>query len=238
VRWIRLDVTSPGDIEAARALVAGELGEGGLAGLVNNAGIALGGPLEYFPADTLRRQLEVNVVGLHAVTRAFLPLVRAGRGRIVHIGSISGRISSPFVGAYAASKHAVEALADALRIELLPEGIPVAVIEPGQVRTPIWEKGLQQSESMVEGIPPEGVSRYGGRLRAFRRILERAPRHAIEPGEVARAVRHALFAPEPRTRYVLGRDARLRLWLANLLPDRAMDALVQRFFSRVESRIR
>jgi NAD(P)-dependent dehydrogenase (short-subunit alcohol dehydrogenase family) len=236
VHPIRLDVTSAEDIESARQVVLGQLGGRGLVGLVNNAGIAIGGPLEYITPEMLRKQLEVNVVGLHATTRAFLGIVRQGKGRIVHIGSISGRIGSPFIGPYAASKHAVEALTDALRLELMPEGIHVAVIEPGQVRTPIWDKGVRSSGSISEQIPPDGMARYQSRLRAFRFLLEQAPRHAIEAREVARAVRHALFAPDPKTRYVLGRDARLRLLLWRVLPNRVMDALVARFFTKLEQR--
>ena len=234
VHPIRLDVTRAEDIEAARRVVQAHLGGAGLAGLVNNAGIAIGGPLEYVSPDTLRKQLEVNVIGLHAVTCAFLGMVRLGHGRIVHIGSISGRIGSPYIGPYAASKHAVEALTDALRQELRPEGIQVAVIEPGQVRTPIWDKGVELSDSIVEEIPPEGLDRYQPRLRTFRFLLEQAPRHAMEAREVAQAVRHALFAPEPKTRYVVGRDAKVRLLLSRLLPNRVMDALVARFFTKLE----
>jgi NAD(P)-dependent dehydrogenase (short-subunit alcohol dehydrogenase family) len=236
VHPVRLDVTDAKDIEAARLVVRDHVNGRGLAGLVNNAGIAIGGPLEYAAPDALRKQLEVNVIGLHAVTCGFLDLVRRGHGRVVHIGSISGRIGSPFIGPYAASKHAVEALADALRMELMPEGIHVAVIEPGQVRTPIWDKGVKSSGAISEAIPPEGRDRYRSRLQAFRFLLERAPRHAMEPREVARAVRHALFAPEPRARYVLGRDAQIRLFLSRLLPIRVMDALVARFFAQLERR--
>ena len=236
VHPIRLDVTSAADIEEARVTVESRLSGGGLAGLINNAGIAIGGPLEYVSPDTLRKQLEVNVVGLHAVTSAFLGMIRQGHGRIVHIGSISGRIASPFIGPYAASKHAVEALTDSLRLELQPCGIHVSVIEPGQVRTPIWEKGVQLSGAIQGQIPPQGISRYQSRLRAFRYLLEQAPRHAMEAREVAQAVRHALFAPEPRTRYVLGKDARIRLLLSRILPNRVMDALVARFFAKLEQR--
>jgi NAD(P)-dependent dehydrogenase (short-subunit alcohol dehydrogenase family) len=236
VHWLELDVTRQEHIDAAVRASDRILELRGLQGLVSNAGIAVGGPLEYVPVDALRRQLEVNVVGLHAVTRAFLPLIRRGRGRIVHIGSISGRIGSPFIGPYAASKHAVEALTDALRLELRPEGIRVAVIEPGQVRTPIWEKALEQSQRMTDQIPPEGMTRYGSRLRAFRWILEQAPRHGMEPSEVAQAIGHALFSPEPRTRYVLGKDARVRLFLSRILPAGAVDALVLRFMARMERR--
>ena len=235
--WLILDVTNAEQIAAAVALVSQAVGEHGLVGLVNNAGIAVGGPLEHVPAALLRRQLEVNVIGLHAVTAAFLPLIRRARGRIVHIGSISGRISSPFIGPYTASKHAVEGLADSLRLELAPEGIHVAVIEPGQVKTPIWDKGVAAFGTNTQQLPPEALARYGARLRVFRWLLERAPRIAVPPEQVADRVVHALFASEPRTRYVVGRDARVRLWLSRLLPDRVMDAIVLGTLDKIERRL-
>ena len=237
LEWLLLDVTDKGQIAVAAETLQRAVGERGLAGLINNAGIAVGGPLEYVPAELLRRQLEVNVIGLHAVTVAMLPLVRQAVGRIIHVGSISGRIASPLIGPYTASKHAVEALTDALRLELAPEGIHVAVIEPGQVRTPIWDKGLAGFQSFNDRIPPEGMARYGPRLRVFRWMLERAPRYAVPPERVADSVVHALFASEPKTRYVVGRDARVRLWLSRLLPDRAMDALVLAALGRIERRL-
>lgn len=237
LQWLPLDVTDAGMIAMARETVGSAQGHRGLAGLVNNAGIAVGGPLEYLSADRLRAQLEVNVVGLHAVTQAFIPLIRQARGRIVHIGSIAGRLASPFTGAYAASKHAVEALTDALRLELAPEGIHVSVVEPGQTRTPIWDKGLQEFSSITSQIPAEGMLRYRGRLQALHHILERARTHATPPEAVADAVLHALESSEPRTRYVVGRDARLRLWLARLLSDRAMDVVVLRALDRLERRV-
>ena len=236
LEWLPLEVTDGATIARAAETVASAQGEHGLAGLVNNAGIAVGGPLEYLSADRLRRQFEVNVVGLHAVTQAFIPLIRRARGRIVHIGSIAGRIATPFTGAYAASKHAVEALTDALRLELGPEGIHVSVIEPGQIRTPIWDKALQESSAITAQIPPEGMQRYRGRLQALRYILDRARVRAASPEAVADAVVHALTAPHPRTRYVVGGDARLRLWLSRLLPDRAVDYVVLRALEHLERR--
>jgi NAD(P)-dependent dehydrogenase (short-subunit alcohol dehydrogenase family) len=234
---ILLDVTDPSSIAAAVQTVAADRTAQGLAGLINNAGIAVGGPLEFLPVELLRTQLEVNVLGLHAVTQAFLPLIRRARGRIIHVGSIAGRIASPFTGAYAASKHAVEALTDALRLELAPEGIHVSVVEPGQIRTPIWDKGLANFDAIGDRIPPEGMARYGGRLKALRYILERARLHAAPPAAVVEVVIHALESPEPRTRYVVGRDARLRLWLARLLSDRSMDAIVLRTLDNLERRL-
>lgn len=237
LHWLLLDVTDGAMIARAADVVREVQQDQALAGLVNNAGIAVGGPLEYLPVERLQTQLEVNVIGLHAVTQAFLPFIRRGRGRIVHIGSIAGRLASPFTGAYAASKHAVEALTDALRLELGPEGIQVAVIEPGQIRTPIWDKGLTEFESIESRIDAEGMARYRGRLLALQYIVQRARVRSLPPDAVVDAVIHALESPAPRTRYVVGGDARLRLWLSRLLPDRAMDALVHRALDRLERRV-
>ena len=234
---IPLDVTDAGMIARAAEAIEQAQGEAGLSGLVNNAGIAVGGPLEFLPVEDLRTQLDVNVIGLHAVTCACLPMIRRARGRVVHIGSISGRITSPFTGAYAASKHAVEALCDALRLELAPEGISVSVIEPGQVSTPIWDKGLANFSTSVERMPADGLRRYEGRLRVMHYLLGRARKHAAPPGDVAEVVVHALTAAEPKTRYVVGRDARIRLWLSRLLPDRAMDAIVLTTLQRLERKV-
>src|SRR5215475_8847089 len=139
---IYLDVTEERSIQEAAELITRRVGDVGLAGLVNNAGIAIGSPLEVIPIDLLRRQFEVNVFGQIAVTQAFLPLLRKGHGRIVNMGSIAGRATIPLMGPYSASKFALEALTNALRLELQPWGIPVSVIEPGATATPIWEKSI------------------------------------------------------------------------------------------------
>lgn len=157
-----LDVTDADDIAQAVQVVDDALGGGPLDGLVNNAGISLGGPLEFLDIDRLRLQLEVNVVGLVAVTQALLPLLRRGPGRIVNIGSIGGRVTSPFMGPYCASKYAVEALSDALRMELGPWGIHVSVVEPGPVHSPIWDKGREQYREYAAAMP--------ARARALRAV--------------------------------------------------------------------
>jgi len=163
---VLLDVTDIGSIEAAAKTVSAEVGERGLAGLVNNAGVALGGPLEFVPLDELRRQLEVNTIGPMAVTQHFLPLVRQGRGRIVFVSSIGGRFSNPIIGPYCASKFALEALADALRMELAPPGIHVSVIEPGAVKTMIFEKAGPYGDLALARLPEEGKRLYGKMGRA------------------------------------------------------------------------
>ncbi len=226
---VRIDVTDAVSIaDAARTVAAAG---GGLAGLVNNAGIAVAGPLEFLPPAELRRQLEVNVVGQVAVTRAFLPLLRRARGRIVNVGSISGLMALPFTGAYAASKHALEAITDSLRVELHPWGIHVAIIEPGVIATPIWETSERAAARLMEEYPPEAWEYYGGMIDTVRRTGRYGAEYGRPPDEVAKAVEHALAADRPKTRYLVGKDARLRA-LIRKLPDRLRDRLILRRLRR------
>jgi len=222
-----LDVTDADSIEAAARRVTEAVGGAGLRGLVNNAGISQPAPVELLPLDALREQLEVNVVGQIAVTQAFLPLLRRARGRIVNVSSIGGRVASPTLGAYAASKFAIEALSDSLRMELHPWGIHVSVIEPGSIRTEIWRRGIDAGNSIQERIPDERRELYAPLTGGVRRLAERLQDRAIPPERVADRIAHALTARRPRTRYLVGTDARIRA-LAGLLPDRAHDALVRR----------
>ena len=225
LRSVKLDVTDEGSIAAARA----ELGDGPLAGLVNNAGIAVAGPLEFLPLDQLRRQLEVNLVGQVAVTQAFLPALRAARGRIVNVSSIGGRVALPLVGPYNASKFGLEAVSDSLRRELYSLGVDVIVIEPGGVKTPIWKKGNELADQIAEGMPPDAERLYGRLIEGLRRETGKiAEETGIEPREVAEAIGTALSAERPRTRYLVGRDAKMRAAADKLLPDRVMDRLVAR----------
>jgi NAD(P)-dependent dehydrogenase (short-subunit alcohol dehydrogenase family) len=234
---VTLDVADPGQVAAAAARVR-EAAGGRLDGLVNNAGIAVGGPLEFVPLDAVRRQFEVNVVGLLAVTQAALPLLREARGRIVNIGSIAGRATAPLVGPYGASKHAVEAFTDALRLELHDAGIEVSVVEPGAVRTPIWRKGLEAHARARETLPPRALALYGERLDLFAKLLAMNDRRGVDPGLVADAVVHALEARRPRTRYLVGTDARIRAAMRWLLPDRWGDAVLRAFLRRAARRLR
>ncbi len=226
---ILLDVTDGGSITAAAASIAEAVGAAGLYGLVNNAGIVVGGPLEILPLDQLRKQFEVNVIGQIAVTQAFLPLLRRARGRIVNMGSISGRMATPVLGPYSASKFAMEALTDALRLEVRPWGIAVSLIEPGAVATPIWEKSKAAGEELARAVPREGLALYAGAVTAVQKAAGRAARHAIPAEAVAQAVVHALTARSPKTRYLVGRDARIRALLARFLPDRLLDRLLAKF---------
>jgi NAD(P)-dependent dehydrogenase (short-subunit alcohol dehydrogenase family) len=225
LRTVKLDVTDGGSIAAARD----ELGGAPLAGLVNNAGIAVAAPLEFLPLDQLRRQLEVNLIGQLAVTQAFLPALRAGSGRIVNVSSIGGRMALPLVGAYNASKFALEAVSDSLRRELRSQGVDVVVIEPGGVKTPIWRKGDELAEQMAVEMPPEAERLYGSLIEALRRQTVRiSTETGIEAREVAEAIGTAMTARRPRARYLVGRDAKGRAVAAKVLPARVMDRLVAR----------
>jgi NAD(P)-dependent dehydrogenase (short-subunit alcohol dehydrogenase family) len=218
---ILLDVTEPPPLDLPE-----------LHGLVNNAGIALAGPLELIPIEELRHQLEVNVVGQVAVTQAVLPALRRSRGRIVFMGSIAGRSALPFLAPYAASKHALEAVADSLRVELRPFGIHVSIVEPGTIKSQIWTRSAARADELVETLQDGRLDElYGDRIAAFRRIaMERGAAGA--PAEtVAKVVEEALTATRPRTRYLVGRDARLRAGFEHL-PDRLRDRVYERVLLR------
>lgn len=214
---VLLDVT---DGEAC-AIAAGSVER--LDGLVDNAGIAVASPLEYLPLAELRRQLEVNVVGQLAVIQAFLPALRAARGRIVIVGSIAGKSALPFLGAYAMSKHALEAMADSLRLELAPDGVHVALVEPGTIATPIWSKPQEN----VDALPEEAIARYGSRMEAFRTVASARAAKAAPADKVAAAIEHALTTERPKTRYLVGRDAKIRSTIEKL-PDRLRDRILTR----------
>ncbi len=222
---VLLDVTNEDQVRAA-ASRADELD-----GLVNNAGIALAVPLEFIPLVELRRQLEVNVIGQVAVTQALLPALRRARGRIVFVGSIAGRSALPFLGPYAASKHALEAIADTLRVELQPFGIHVSIVEPGTIRTPIWTKSAAVADELANGAPPALGELYGERIAAFRKVAMQRGAKGASADDVAGAVEEALTRERPRTRRLVGLDAKLRSGFERL-PDRLRDRVVERVLLR------
>ena len=224
-----LDVTDAASVAAASAGIADTVGPDGLQGLVNNAGIAVGGPLEYLPLEDWRLQFEVNVIGQIAVTRALLGQIRAGRGRIVFIGSSSGRISVPLMGPYGASKHALEAIAESLRHELRPWSIPVVLVEPGAIKTAIWDKGRATVDEMETRLPLEARERYRSFIDAVREGIDAQEKAGIPALAVARVVERSLFGPRPRARWLVGVDAKVQGLIARLLPDGVRDAVVRRF---------
>jgi NAD(P)-dependent dehydrogenase (short-subunit alcohol dehydrogenase family) len=221
---VLVDVTDGGQVAA----LAQRVGGAPLAGLVNNAGIAVAGPLEGVPLDEIRRQYEVNVFGLLAVTQALLEPIRTGRGRIVNVGSIGGRINTPFVGPYSSSKAAVRSLSASLRRELRPWGIQVALVEPGALDTPIWRKGEEGAQATIAALPERVRTLYARPLEALVAATRSIAAGAASPDDAAQAIEHALTAKRPRTLYTVGRQARVQGALHDVLPARAFDALVAR----------
>jgi len=224
-----LEVTDQGQIAAAAELVrehAARAGSAGLDALVNNAGIGVGGPVELITDGDLHRQFDVNVFGQLAVTRAMLPSLRSARGRILFISSIGGRVAMAYTAPYAASKHAIEAFADAMRVELSSSNIQVGLIEPGSVATPIWDKSRSEADGLQ--IPPELQAVYGGVPAALEKALEDTAKRGVPPEQVAETIEKALTARRMRSRYVVGRDAQVMLIVKRLLPDHLFDRLVHR----------
>lgn len=200
---IFLDVTDEQSLATVAEIVSREVGDAGLVGLVNNAGVAVPGPLEYLPLVDLRRQLEINLVGQLAVTQAFLPLLCKARGRIVNISSLAGKMTTPFNGAYSAAKHGIEAFSDALRMELASWGIHVCVVEPGTIATSMPEKLLRDADAVLGALPPEGRERYGAAFETYVRSLTTHAQDGSPPEVVSRAIVHALTGRTPRTRGTL-----------------------------------
>jgi NAD(P)-dependent dehydrogenase (short-subunit alcohol dehydrogenase family) len=227
---LQFDVTDQAAVRTAAELVRDRVGAKGLAGLVNNAGITVQGPLQSIDLDALRRQFEVNTIAAIGVAQAFLPLLgaaapfRAEPGRIVNISSVSGRIALPFVGPYAASKFALEGLSDSLRRELAVYGIKVIVIQPGSIDTPLWDKGAAHDIERYRGTP------YYSSLGWFRNAALKIGRGGLPPEAVGEAVLKALTAAKPKARYVVQRGGPLRFQITRHLPSRLLDRQIARRF--------
>jgi NAD(P)-dependent dehydrogenase (short-subunit alcohol dehydrogenase family) len=219
-----LDITDAGQIAAAAQRI-GEEGGGGLDGLVNNAGVAIPGPLETLPIEEFRRQIEVNLTGHVAVTQAMAPAIRRARGRIVFISSIGGRIAFPLTGAYHAAKFGIEAVGDVFRQELRPWGISVSIVEPGSIDTPIWERGERTAEELAH---PQREALYGGAIESYRKVVRQLAERGIAPEKVAATIEHALDAGRPRARYLVGIDAKVQARLKPFLPAPLFDRVIAR----------
>lgn len=219
---LTLDVTDAAQIAAAVA----QLPASGLDALVNNAGIGIGGPLELVSSEDLRRQFDVNVFAQVAVTQAMLPALRRASGRIVFISSIGGRVAMAFTAPYAASKHAIEAFGDALRVELRTSGVQVALIEPGSVATPIWDKSRVEADRI--SIPAELQAQYGKVPAAMDKVMQDTGRRGVPAEQVAATIERALTSSRMRARYVVGRDAKAMLIVRRLLPDLVFDRIARR----------
>lgn len=218
VQIVQLDVTDAGQIDQLARSTPERLDA-----VVNNAGIVVPGPMESLRAEEVRHQLEVNVIGPLAVTNAVLPKLRASRGRIVFVSSLSGRISTPMTGAYNASKFAVEAIADAWRLELRPWGISVSLIEPAMTDTDMWRNAPAQQDSFEEQMAPEHRTLYEKHLNGMRRTIPRMQRMAKPVERVAATIELALPASRPKARYVVGVDAKAQAAMTALMPQRIKD---------------
>jgi NAD(P)-dependent dehydrogenase (short-subunit alcohol dehydrogenase family) len=223
---VMIDVTDPEQIAAAVERVTAATG-GGLDGLVNNAGVALPSPLETMPIEDFRRQLEINLTAHVAVTQAFLPALRESRGRVVFISSIGGLIAFPLTGAYHAAKFGIEAVGDVFRRELARWDISVSIIEPGSIDTPIWDRGNDHADD-IGARSPRQQELYGGVVEKYRAVVKQTAERGIPPEKVAAVIEHALGARRPRTRYLVGLDAKVQARLRHVIPSRIMDRFIAR----------
>ncbi|MFT4050469.1 MAG: SDR family oxidoreductase [Solirubrobacterales bacterium] len=218
---IALDITDDAAIASLPDLLPQKLDA-----VVNNAGIVIDGPVESLTSERLREQFNVNVVGQSAVTRAVLPLIRAAGGRIVFVSSVSGRISTPWTGAYNSSKFAIEGLADALRIELRPWKIPVSLIEPANTQTDMWGGAQAMFDAGVESMTDDERALYAGHMKGMRRTLGLMQKTASPVDGVTSAIEKALTANRPRARYVIGVPAKLQVLSAALTPRPVLDLVL------------
>lgn len=228
---VMIDVTVHASIQSALQSVRAALSADASFALVNNAGITVAGPLEVLPIDSLRQQFEVNVIGQIAVTQAFLPLLRARKGRIVIMGSVLGRISPPLVAPYAAAKFALEALTDSLSQELRKWGIRVVLLEPGNIATPIWEKSKDRVLEILDALDPGRRELYSESRADIERLARAFTRWGIASARVAKTVAKALTVRNPRTRYRVGLDSKFLSTFSPLVPDRLRYWLTRRVLS-------
>lgn len=220
-----LDITDPKHLDALDAALPERLDA-----IVNNAGTVVGGAMETLSLDELRQQLEVNVVGQVAVTQAVLPRLRASRGRIVFVSSLSGRIVTPLTGAYNASKFALEAVADAFRLELHPWGIEVSVVEPAQTDTDMWRTAEAEADRAESALSAEHRLLYADHIAGMKRSIPKSQRMAAPADGVAATIETALTVRRPRPRYIVGTGPRIQLAVARRMPTRALDAVMRRQF--------
>ena len=228
---IEIDIAVQSSVQTAVESLTNEVGTKGLFALVNNAGIALGGPIETIHLDDWQRQFDVNLFGTAALTQAVIPLLRAAtNSRIVNLGSILGLCASPFLAPYSASKFALEAFTDCLRIELAPWGIHTSVIQAGNVRTPIWDKAEQQTEEFNQRLSDEYMQMYGQQIEAMADVGISKGRGGVTPQKVARVIARALTSKRPRRHYRVGRDAKAFAIAKKFMPTRVFEYLLMRRF--------
>jgi NAD(P)-dependent dehydrogenase (short-subunit alcohol dehydrogenase family) len=226
VEAVRLDITDEEQVAALARRVQSDPQARPLRAVVNNAGIAVNAPVEVIPLADWRRQFDVNFFGHVAVIQALLPALLSSRGRVINISSIGGRVAGPTFGAYSAAKFALEAMSDALRREVRHLGVDVVVVQPGAIATPIWDKGIAAATARDSAMTEEQRRRYDTvNAKAVQRARD-ASVNGVPPERVAEVITRAVTVARPRTRYLVGRDARITARLAALLPDRVLDRVI------------
>lgn len=225
---LMLDVTDQTSLDQAQVIVEQQVGNAGLWGLVNNAGVGFVAPMEFVPSDDLRWLYEVNFFGLLALTQRFLPLVRKAKGRIVNISSTATSTVAPFHGPYTSSKLALNGLTDALRLELKPLGVLVSLIIFGIVKTPIWDTAGDHSNQVSSEFPPEALILYGDNLRNLRDYFNRIGQVGISTEQATQPVVHALSAKRPKTHYFFGMNAWRNNVIGRLFYGRLGDWIIMR----------
>lgn len=226
---LQLDVTSTTDIEQACRRISADPSVSEFF-LINNAGVAIGNPIESLPMEEWRRLFDVNVFGLIEVTRKFLPLLRRTHGRVINIGSISGRVAAPFLGPYCASKFAVRAFTDSLRREMMGHGVHVSLIEPGPIDTPIWDKSVSKAQQLSDHLSSEMKEVYGESLKAMAAGIEATSANAVPASHVSDAVLKALNSAKPKAYYLVGKDIRMTAFLVKYLPVGLLDRIIVKGF--------
>jgi len=223
-----LDVTNESQLSDLKAYLSQKIGDVGLVGIINNAAIARGGPLEYVVPQVVRDMFNVNVMGPLLITQTLLPLVRTANGRIVNIGSIGGKIANPMAGGYSITKFGLEAFNDSLRQELAPQGIHVSLIEPGPIDTPTLQSSDQQIQEVLDSLTDEGKERYGNSIAQIRVYLQAVQNKSLPPQVVVDAAEHALESERPKTRYLVTKEAKIGNFLRWMLSDRALDMILKK----------
>ena len=238
VRPVILDVSKRDDMQRVLEQVRNDVGDRGLQALVNNAGVGVGGPVEYLTDEDWRFVFDVNFFAVVALSHAAMPLLRSGHGRIVHIGSIGGRLSSPGLAPYSASKHALEALAEAQRHEFARSGAPIRVslIEPGEIKTAIWDKADDTVDALIKSLDDIGVKRYQWLIDQSRGFIAEGREKGAPASKVADAVEHTLTSIKPKARYLVGIDAKVAGHVVTRLPDKLRDAFSRAGSARWEKR--
>ncbi|KYG61024.1 hypothetical protein AZI85_08670 [Bdellovibrio bacteriovorus] len=227
---LKLDVTSDEDIQNAFEKIRRTINTQDELILVNNAGIAVGGPIEALPLKEWQDLFDVNVFAPIRLTQVFLPLLRETKGRIINVGSISGQISTPFLSPYCSSKFALRSFNDSLRRELLPLGVKVVLFEPGPVRTEIWSKSISHSEDQQKGMSDEMRKVYGPQLEALKQGVLETVKTAIPVEDVTKAMLHAIESKKPERYYLLGKNVKIFALMSRFLPAALIDRMMMQGF--------